>query len=185
MVLWGITASGFAGIYVIDPAHTHVGFTVQHIVSKVPGQFKTFDGVISFDEKNLSADSISVTIQTASIDTNNEIRDKHLQSPDFFDAAKNPIITFVSVKVKAHGDKKYKAEGNLTLHGVTKPVILTMEYLGQDMDPYGNQVAGFSASATIDRRDFGLVWNKTLASGNLLVGNQVDIDLEVSANLKK
>jgi polyisoprenoid-binding protein YceI len=185
VLAWGTTSSGLAGVYAIDPAHTHVGFTVQHIFSKVLGQFKTFDGVISFDEKEPSADSISVTIQTSSIDTNNEIRDKHLQSPDFFDAAKNPTITFVSVKVKARGDKKYKVEGNLTLHGVTKRVIFTMEYLGQDVDPYGNQVAGFSANTTIDRRDFGLVWNKTLASGNLLVGNNVDIDLEVSANLKK
>lgn len=185
VILWGMTASSFAADYVLDAAHTHVGFSVQHILSKVLGDFKSFDGTISFDEGDTSADKIDVTIQTASIDTNNDMRNKHLQSPDFFDAVKYPTITFVSKKVTANGDKKYKVEGDLTIHGVTKTVVLDVTYLGHDVDPFGNQLVGFSATTTIDRRDFGLVWNKTLASGNLLVGNNVDIDLEISANLKK
>ncbi|SRR5579871_2373162 len=174
--------------YGFDKAHSHVGFSVKHILSKVPGEFKDYDGTFSFDPAKPEAGKINVTIQAASIDTGVEMRDHHLQSPDFFDAEKYPTITYKSTKVsKGDGDNKYVVEGNLALHGVTKPVTLDVEYLGADtmpMDKDGKMtanIAGFSATAKIDRRDFGLVWNKTLASGNLMVSNDVDINLDVAA----
>lgn len=182
--------------YGFDKAHSHVGFSVKHILSKVPGEFKDYDGTFSFDPANPTAGKIDVTIQTASISTDNEMRDHHLQSPDFFDAAKYPTIKFKSTGVaKGDGDNKYEAMGNLTIHGVTKPVTLDVEYLGADTMPMNKDgsmaanIVGFSATTTIDRRDFGLVWNKTLASGNLMVSNDVAISLDVAgmdkASLKK
>lgn len=177
-----------AAEYGFDKAHSHVGFSVTHILSKVPGEFKDYDGTFSFDPSNPGADKIDVTIQAASIDTGVEMRDHHLQSQDFFEVAKYPTITYKSTKVsKGEGDNKYVVEGDLTMHGVTKPVTLDVEYLGADTMPMGKdgkmtaKIAGFSASAKIDRRDFGLVWNKTLASGNLMVSNDVDITLDVAA----
>lgn len=177
-----------AAEYGFDKAHSHVGFSVKHILSKVPGEFKDFDGTFSFDPAKPEAGKINVTIQAASISTDNEMLDHHLQSPDFFEVEKYPTITYKSTKVsKGEGDNKYVVEGNLTMHGVTKPVTLDVEYLGADTMPMGKDggmtanIAGFSATAKIDRRDFGLVWNKTLTSGNLMVSNDVDIDLDVAA----
>jgi len=177
-----------AAEYGFDKAHSHIGFSVKHILSKVPGEFKDYDGTFSFDPAKPEAGKINVTIQAASISTDNEMRDHHLQSPDFFDVEKYPTITYKSTKVsKGDGDNKYVVEGKLTMHGVTKPVTLDVEYLGADTMPMGKDgamtasIAGFSATAKIDRRDFGLVWNKTLASGNLMVSNDVDITLDVAA----
>lgn len=182
--------------YGFDKAHSHIGFSVTHILSKVPGEFKDYDGSFTFDPAKPQASKVKVTIQVASISTDNEMRDNHLKSPAFFDAAKYPTITFVSRKVtKGEGDNKYQVEGNLTIHGVTKPVTLDVDYLGADtmpMDKEGKmtaKIAGFSATTKIDRRDFGLTWNQTLASGNLMVSNNVDITLDISgmdmASLKK
>ncbi len=178
--------------YGFDKAHSHIGFSVTHILSKVPGEFKDYDGTFSFDPANPESGKIDVTIQAASVDTDNEMRDHHLQSPDFFDVEKYPTITFKSTGVsKGSGDNEYQVAGNLTLHGVTKPVTLDVQYLGSDEQPMGKdgkmtaKIAGFSATATIDRRDFGLIWNKTLASGNLMVSNDVAISLDVAAMDKK
>lgn len=173
--------------YGFDKAHSHIGFSVKHILSKVPGEFKDYDGTFSFDPAKPEAGKINVTIQTASISTDNEMRDHHLQSPDFFDAAKYPTIKFKSTGVaKGDSDNQYKVTGNLTIHGATKPVTLDVEYLGADTMPMNKDgsmtanIVGFSATTTIDRRDFGLVWNKTLASGNLMVSNDVAINLDVA-----
>ncbi len=178
--------------YGFDKAHSHIGFSVTHILSKVPGEFKDYDGTFSFDPANPEAGKIDVTIQAASINTDNEMRDHHLQSADFFDVEKYPTIAFKSTGVsKGASDNEYQVAGNLTLHGVTKPVTLDVQYLGSDTMPMGKDgkmtanIAGFSATAKIDRRDFGLVWNKTLASGNLMVSNDVAINLDIAAMDKK
>src|SRR5580658_2460654 len=176
-----------AAEYGFDKAHSHIGFSVKHILSKVPGEFKDYDGSFSFDPANPGSGKIDVTIQAASISTDNDMRDHHLQSPDFFDAEKYPTITFKSTSVsKGDGDTKYKVVGDLTLHGVTKSVTLDVDYLGADTMPLGKDgkmtanIVGFSATTTIDRRDYGLVWNKTLASGNLMVSNDVAISLDIA-----
>jgi polyisoprenoid-binding protein YceI len=168
-----------AEVYGFDKAHSQVGFAVRHILSPVHGEFKDYDGTIHFDPKKPENAKINVTIQVDSISTDNEMRDHHLQSPDFFDAAKYPTITFKSKKITAAGDNKYSVEGNLTMHGVTKSVTLDVDYMGTDV-MMGAPIAGFSATTKIDRRDFGLTWNKTLESGNVMVGNDVTITLDIS-----
>jgi polyisoprenoid-binding protein YceI len=179
LLAFGLSSAAGAGNYAFDKAHSHVGFTVKHILSKVPGDFKEYDGTFTFDPKKPEASKINVTIQAASINTNNDMRDKHLKSPDFFDAEKFPTLDFKSAKVTAAGDSKYTVVGDLTLHGVTKPVTLSVEYLGSDQ-MMGSEVVAFTAVTRIDRRDFGLTWTKVLASGNLMVGNDVDIALEIT-----
>lgn len=176
-----------AAEYGFDKAHSHIGFSVKHILSKVPGEFKDYDGSFSFDPAKPESGKIDVTIQTASISTDNDMRDKHLQSPDFFDAEKYPTLTFKSTSVaKGEGDNKYIVVGDLTMHGVTKSVTLNVDYLGADSMPMGKdgkmtaKIVGFSATTSVDRRDFGLAFNKVLASGNLMVGNDVDITLDVA-----
>jgi polyisoprenoid-binding protein YceI len=167
--------------YVFDKAHSNIGFTVSHILGKVPGKFTDYDGGFSFDPKSPEKSKIKVTIQTASINTGIDKRDEHLKSPDFFDAAKNPTLTFVSKKVTSAGDQKYSVVGDLTIHGVTKPVTLDVDYLGAD-EMMGTPIVAFSATTKIDRRDFGLVWgkDKVTAGGNLMVGNDVTIDLDIA-----
>jgi polyisoprenoid-binding protein YceI len=181
-----------AAEYGFDKAHSHIGFSVKHILSKVPGEFKDYDGTFRFDPAKPGNSRVDVTIQAASISTDNEMRDHHLQSADFFDVEKYPTIKFKSTSVsKGEGDNKYEVVGDLTMHGVTKPVTLDVEYMGADTQPMNKEgtmtakIVGFSASATIDRRDFGLVWNKTLASGNLMVSNDVDINLDIAGMDKK
>jgi len=168
-----------AEVYGFDKAHSQVGFSVRHILSPVHGEFKDYDGTIHFDPKSPETSKVNVTIQVASISTNNDGRDHHLQTPDFFDAAKYPTITFKSTKVTAAGDNKYTVEGNLTMHGVTKPVVLAVDYMGSDM-MMGAKIAGFSATTKIDRRDFGITFNKVLESGNLMVDNNVNITLDIA-----
>jgi len=176
-----------AAEYGFDKAHSHVGFSVKHILNKVRGEFKDFDGSFTFDPAKPESAKVDVTIQVSSISTDNDMRDHHLQSPDFFDVGKFPTITFKSIGVaKGEGDNKYKVTGDLTIHGVTKPVVLDVDYMGEDAMPMGKdgkttaKIIGFSATTKIDRTDFGLVWNKTLASGNLMVSNDVEITLDVA-----
>lgn len=178
-LFWAQTAA--AKQYNIDPEHSHVGFAIRHLLSHVRGQFNKFSGTFDFDEANKTGGNLKVVIDVASIDTNNEKRDKHLRSADFFDVAKFPKIKFTSTKVAAAGDKKYKVQGYLTLHGVTKLVTLDVAYLGTLKDPWGNVKSAFSATTKINRKDFGIEWNETLETGGLLLGNDVTIHLEVEA----
>ncbi|HVM31785.1 MAG TPA: YceI family protein [bacterium] len=179
----GFVAASQAGAedFGFDKAHTHIGFSVKHILSQVPGEFKDYDGSFSFDPKDPSKDKVNVTIQVASISTDNDMRDHHLQSPDFFDVEKYPTLTFKSTQVTAATGDKYQVAGDLTLHGVTKPVTLDVQYEGSDK-MMGADVVGFSATTTIDRRDFGLTWgqDKLTAAGNLMVANEVNITLDVA-----
>jgi polyisoprenoid-binding protein YceI len=182
-----IPSAAPAKTYNIDPGHTTVGFKVRHLFTEVGGTFGTFEGTIDFDPAKPEATTVKGSIDTASIDTNEKDRDEHLRNPDFFDVAKHPKITFESTKVTDVDAKANTAKihGNLTMHGVTKEVVLDSKFAGEAADPWGNQKAGFSAETTIDRRDWGLTWNKALEAGNVLVGNDVKIRIDAEANAAK
>jgi len=164
----------------IDKAHSSIGFSVRHlVVSKTRGDFDEFTGMMNFDGKNLEAGSVEFTIQTTSIDTDNEDRDKHLRSDDFFNVEKFPEMVFKSKKiVKGDGDS-FKLIGDLTIRDVTKEVTFEVEFNGVVTDPWGGTRAGFSAESTIDRKDFNITWSKTLDGGGLVVGDDVKITVEV------
>jgi len=169
-----------------DRAHSEVGFSIRHFFSKVSGRFERYDGTIVFDEQNLAASTVNVAIQDSSINTQNERRDNHLRSADFFEVEKYPDITFKSTKVVPGKDKShFKVNGDLTMHGVTKPVVLDVEYLGMAaIGMGGNNMgtrAGFAATTTISRKDYGIIWNKTLDNGSVMLGDDVTITLNVEA----
>jgi len=185
VALLAVSASAFGADYVVDNSHSHVGFTVRHIVSKVLGEFKDYEGSFVFDEKKPETSKVDFTIKTASINTNNEKRDEHLRSGDFFDAEKHPTLTFKNGKLTKAGKDKFKLAGDLTMRGVTKPVTFDVEYLGGGKDPWGNQKVGFSAKTKVKRTDYGMSFNKTLETGGVLVGEDVEIQLEIEANAKK
>lgn len=177
------TATQTATGWQIDPAHTQVEFTVKHMMfSKVRGRFEAVDGSLQFDpDGNLGDAGVRVTIDAASIDTGQEDRDEHLRSADFLDVEKYPELTFASASVEAGRDEKFTVTGDLTIHGVTREVELDAEFSGVATDPWGNERVAFSASTTIDRRDFDLTWNQALETGGVLVGHEVKISLEVQA----
>jgi polyisoprenoid-binding protein YceI len=173
-----------AETFSIDPAHSEVGFTVRHLVSNVRGRFDEFSGKVNLDPKNLTASSVDFHIKATSIDTSVPDRDKHLRSADFFDVEKFPEITFKSESIKATGKNKYDVTGTLTLHGVGKKVTLPVSYLGQAKDPWGGTRAGFETVTTLNRKDYGIVWNKALDNGGMLLGEdvKVEINLETKAD---
>ena len=164
----------------IDPGHSQVGFGIRHFFTQVQGEFKTVSGTIEIDQANLNATRVNVEIETASISTNNDRRDGHLKSADFFDAEKNPKITFVSKSVDIKG-MKGTMTGDLTMHGITKPVTLNVEVGGfGKMGPTGT-VAGFNATGTLDRKDYGITWNKVLDQGGTMLGDDVTLTINVEA----
>jgi polyisoprenoid-binding protein YceI len=166
----------------IDPAHSNVEFTVRHMmISNVKGQFQKTTGTITVNGNDSATAKIDATIDATSIDTRVEKRDMHLKSPDFLDVAKYPTITFKSTKVEANGPGKWKVTGDLTLHGVTKPVVLEVETSGAPINVMGNIRAGASATTQIKRSEFGLTWNKVLESGGVMVGDEVAISIDVEA----
>ncbi len=173
-----------AETYEIDSSHSQVGFRVKHLVGKVPGRFTTFSGTIDFTPGKPESWKVEATIDPASINTDNEKRDGHLKSPDFFDVAKFPAMTFKSTKITDVKGDTAKLVGDLTMHGVTKSVVLNLEIGGTTKDPWGNAKAGFSATGTINRKDFGIVWNKTLDTGGLMLGEEIAISLDVEAGVK-
>ena len=167
-------------IWKIDPSHSSLGFSVRHmVVSKTRGRFTRWSGQIRFDPDDVQTSSVEVTIDPASIDTADAQRDEHLRSADFFDVEKFPTASFHSSKVEDLGGDRYRISGDLTVHGVTRPVVLETTYEGSGKDPWGGERAGFTASTSIDRKDFGLHWNKALETGGLLLGEKVDLILEV------
>lgn len=173
-----------AAVYEIDQSHSSVSFKIKHLFSNVKGQFNDFEGTIDYDAANPEASKAEATIQAASIDTNHEKRDEHLRNPDFFDVEKYPRLTFKSTRVEKISDTKAKVEGLLSIHGVEKPVVLDVEFLGTGRDPWGNAKAGFTATTKINRKDFGIVWNQALETGGVLLGDEVEITLEIEANQK-
>jgi polyisoprenoid-binding protein YceI len=166
----------------IDPSHSSLGFTVRHmVVSKTRGRFTRWSGQIRFDPDDLTASSVEVVIDPKSIDTADTQRDEHLRSADFLDVEKYPQASFRSTKVEDLRGDRYGISGQLTVHGVTRPVALETTYEGSGKDPWGGERAGFVASTSIDRKEFGLHWNKALETGGLLVGDRVELILEVEA----
>jgi polyisoprenoid-binding protein YceI len=165
--------------WTLDANHTHSSFTVRHLViTNVRGEFGKTTGTIVLDEKDLSKSSVEATIETGTIDTRVADRDKHLRSPDFFDAAKYPTMTFKSTKVEKAGEGKLKVTGNLTIKNVTKPVVLDVTGPTQEIkDPWGNTRRGVSAVTKINRQEFGLTWSKTIEAGPV-VGDEVSIEIE-------
>jgi polyisoprenoid-binding protein YceI len=189
LVSFASAASAAPLTFDIDQPHSQVGFSIRHFFSKVQGQFKDFSGTIVMDQAKPSASSVDVTIKAASISTDNDARDKHLRSPDFFAADSLPTLTFKSTKVVPAGKDKVEVTGDLTMHGVTKSVVLDVEFLGMGEVGVGGQSwgtkAGFDATATINRKDFGINWNKTLDHGGLMIGEDVTVSLHIEANLKQ
>jgi polyisoprenoid-binding protein YceI len=170
-----------AGTWSIDPAHSSVGFVVRHLVAaKARGRFGEFSGDITIAERPEDS-SVVVDIAAASVDTGQPDRDAHLRSPDFFDVEQHPTITFRSTAVRPVGDERYAVDGELTIHGVTRPVTLDLVYGGAVRDPFGNDKVIFSAEAEVNREDFGLTWNQALETGGLLVGKHARIELEIEA----
>jgi len=163
----------------LDPSHTRVGFSVRHFFTPVRGEFKNVKGTIALDQANLKESKVEVEIETASINTNNEKRDNHLRSADFFDAEKNPKITFVSKSIDVK-DNKGTMTGDLTMHGITKPVTLAVEVGGIGKMGQGT-IAGFTASGKVDRKDYGLTWNRTLDQGGTMLGDDVTLEITVEA----
>jgi polyisoprenoid-binding protein YceI len=171
-----------ADTFVFDKAHSTIGFQVRHLFSTVPGKFDDFTGTINYDEANPENSSVEVTIKTASVNTGVKMRDDDLRSPNFFDAAKYPEITFKSKSVKMTGNNTADVTGDLTMHGVTKEAVLKVELLGKGagMKP-GSVVSGWNAATALKRTDYGLTWNKVI-EGTQVVGDDVKIDLNVEAD---
>ena len=174
--------SATTSTWAIDPGHSLAEFAVKHMmVSTTKGRFPGVSGTIRLDETDIAASSVDITIDVASIITNDEKRDAHLRSPDFFDAETYPAITFTSSKVEQAGTDRLKITGDLTIRGVTKEVVLDAEYNGRGTTPWGGEVIGYSARTQINRKEFDLGWNVALEAGGLLVGDTVKIALEVEA----
>ena len=165
----------------IDVSHSAIHFSVRHmVIAKVRGQFARWSGTIRLDEQDLTRSSVDVRIDAASIDTQVADRDAHLRSADFLDVARYPEMTFRSTRIERAGEA-YRVIGDLQLHGVVRPVVLEAEFAGTGKDPWGNVRAGFSAKASLDRREFGLLWNAALETGGVLVGDKVEIGIELEA----
>ena len=183
--LSGVLAHAQGATYAIDPQHSQVDFGIKHMgISTVHGRFALTGGTVNLDEANVAGSSVTATINVTSVDTGEAARDKHLNSPDFFDTAKYPTATFTSTKIVKTGEG-YDVVGNLQLHGVTKPVTLHMdapskEQVGMDKLPH----RGFSATTTLHREDFGLIWNGKLSSGDSMLGDDVKMNFDIEATRK-
>ncbi|GAB2732381.1 YceI family protein [Kitasatospora kifunensis] len=170
------------GDYTIDTTHSRIGFTVRHaMVTNVRGEFAEYQGTLHLDGSNPAASSAELVIQVASIGTGNEQRDGHLRTGDFFAAETHPEIAFRSTAAEQLDADTYRMTGDLTIKGVTRPVVLELEFTGSATDPYGVQRLGFEGSATIDRTDFGLSYNAALETGGVLIGEKVKLGFDISA----
>jgi polyisoprenoid-binding protein YceI len=165
----------------VDKAHSEVDFQVRHLITKVRGRFTDYAGTIEFDQADPSHSKVDFTIQAASIDTAEPKRDEHLRSDDFFAATTFPTLTFTSTKITPMRGDLYDVEGDLTIRGITKRVVLPVTHLGLAKDPWGNEKLAFEAETTIDRKDFGLTWNAALETGGVLVGDEVKVSLQIQA----
>ncbi|MCM3768730.1 YceI family protein [Neobacillus niacini] len=168
--------------WVLDPAHSSVDFSVRHMmIANVKGTFNNFSAEIEADPADLTTANIEFSVETASVDTRNKDRDGHLVSADFFDVENHPAMTFKSTSIEKTDDGEYNVTGDLTLRGVTKQETFAVTFEGQGKDPWGNEKAGFSATGTLNRSDYGLVWNAALETGGVLVGDKVKVNLQIQA----
>ncbi|GAM11382.1 hypothetical protein OR1_03698 [Geobacter sp. OR-1] len=181
IIALALPAFAFATTWAIDPDHSNIGFKVKHLmVSNVKGSFDKHTGTVEINDKDITKSKVEVSIDANSINTNVQKRDEHLRSADFFDVAKYPAMTFVSKKVAKAGKDKLKVTGDLTLHGITKQVVLDVEGpTKESKDPWGAIRRGATANTKINRKDFGLVWNKALETGGVAVGDEITITLEI------
>jgi polyisoprenoid-binding protein YceI len=168
-------------VYKVDPDHSAISFSVRHFVSNVPGRFRDFDGTIKYDKQAPANSSVEFTVQAASIDTDNDDRDTHLKSPDFFDAQKFPTLSFASTSVKAQDADTLEVTGDLTIHGVTKRVTIPVEVLGTMATPRGEK-AGFETSFTVNRKEYGVIWNRVLDAGGTVLGEDVKVNIAIEAD---
>jgi polyisoprenoid-binding protein YceI len=174
--------TSITGDYTLDPAHTRLGFSARHaMVTTVRGAFERFTGSAHLDADNPANSSATLEIEVASVSTGNADRDAHLRSADFFDAEKHPSITFVSTSARKTGDDTYVLAGDLTVKGVTKPVEIEFEHTGANGDPWGGFRLGFEGKTTINRKDWGLVWNVAIETGGILVSEKVKLEFDISA----
>ena len=170
------------GTWQIDPTHSTIGFVARHaMVAKVRGGFTDFTGTLNLNGADPAASSAELTIVASSFESKNAERDAHVKSADFLDADQFPTITFTSTAVTQKGDDEFVVTGNLTIHGVTKPVDVKWELLGTSQDPWGNTRIGFEGKAEISRKEFGLVWNVALETGGVLVGDTIKLELDIEA----
>ncbi|MEP6993172.1 MAG: YceI family protein [Acidobacteriota bacterium] len=174
-----------ADAYTIDKNHSDVSFQIRHFASKVRGRFGDFEGAIQADTAKPETSSVAFHIKTASIDTGNTDRDKHLRSADFFDAEKNPDISFQSTKITPTGKDKFDVTGTLTMRGVSKEITIPVVYLGAVKDPGGNERASFELAAKLNRKDYGINWNKALDAGGFMLSDDVDVTIALETVKKK
>jgi polyisoprenoid-binding protein YceI len=172
-------------VYNVDRNHTEVGFRVRHFVSKVAGRFDDFSGVITVVPGKPAESSVEFVIKTASINTANAGRDTHLKSADFFDVEKFPEISFKSTKIAALDADTFNVTGIFTMHGTAKEITVPVDFGGTMKDSRGNEKAGFGLTATLNRKDYGIVWNQTLDSGGMVLGEEVEITINIEANKRK
>jgi polyisoprenoid-binding protein YceI len=170
-----------ARTFTIDKAHSEAVFQVRHLVTKVRGRFSDFEGTIQLHEATPELSSVQFTVSAASVDTNEKDRDTHLRSADFFDVEQHPTLTFRSTRILKKSDTSFDVIGDLTIRGVTKPITLPVTHLGKAKDPWGNEKIGFEAETTLNRKDFGLLWNAALETGGFLVGDDVKVTLSIQA----
>lgn len=170
-----------ADTYNVDPHHSEVSFQVRHLLTQVRGKFDEYEGTVQLDPAKMETSSVAFKIKAASIDTGVADRDKHLRSADFFDVEKFPEISFTSKSIKATGKDEYAVTGTFTMHGVSKDVTLPVSFGGTIKDPWGNQRAGFSTETTLNRKDYGIVWNKALDNGGALLGDDVKVSINLEA----
>lgn len=179
-----LASPALADIYTVDRAHSEAAFQVRHILTKVRGTFRDFAGTIDFNKANPEQSTVEFRIKAASIDTGIQKRDDHLRSPDFFDVATHPEIVFKSTKVVPKGGNVFEVTGDFTMRGVTRSITLPVTFLGEQK--FGKSAkAGFETAITINRKDYGLTWNRALESGGVLVGEEVQIEINVEADLQE
>ena len=184
LALLAAAPAAAADTYTVDRDHSQVGFQVRHLLSQVRGQFDVYDGTIVVDEADPAASSVEFVVDAGSVNTFHAKRDEHLRSPDFFDVATHPRITFRSEKVAALGEGRWAVTGPLTVRGVTRRVTLPVEMLGPIVDPWGNTKAGFVTRLVLDRQDFGISWNAALDQGGALLGDEVAVEIQLEAQRK-
>ena len=166
--------------WTLDGSHSRVGFSVSHlVVSSVSGRFKQVTGKVELDESNLTKSQVEISIKVDSVDTDEPKRDEHLKSPDFFDSKKFPTMAFKSTKITKAGGNKYKLAGDLTIHGVTKPITLDATISEPIKNPWGKMVRGVKLSGKLNRIQYGLKWNKALEAGGVVVGEDVTLDIQI------